>query len=397
MGVKSDIPSQAQVHAGDNFAIGSDPKASYHTLSNQGPSFYLGRLCKTDTQIGKVVTSSSEVPASTTVNPAEYALFHLGNTAPTVTSGASYDFVNPNNLHAVGSVGSVTVNDLRLAFQMQKYFEKLALSGSRFPEILLGQWGVVSPDASIQRPEYLGGTRIPLNVQQVSNNAQTDTDFLGDVGAMSVTSDVSDVISKSFTEPGYLYVLAVVRYDHTYKPNRYSAEMKPGIPNSLASWHLGDYYTEPPTLSAGWMQEDKTNVDRVLAVTSAKKQYGDDKSLYYDLGDIEPEFSLMSRRPGIGGFFYQDHPECIDFSTISLYNGLNGVETFPVPKFILDHAILTDEKMRQLREERRQIAKDRIALTLADTELDYIEYMAMKEDSLVSRTKSLVRNLDKEL
>lgn len=220
-----------------------------------------------------------------------------------------------------------TVNELRLAFQTQRYFEQLARGGSRYTEYMRNFYGVVSPDARLQRPEYLGGHREPISISQVLNQSQSQTDFLGDVGAMSVTSGVQDDFEKSFTEFGYVIGLVCVRYDHLvgtqgierfwtrrdlfdtysptfahigeqpkftyelyangfmdsdqvfgyqeawsdyrYKPSRVSGEMRPGISNSLASWHLGDYYTQAPTLSDAWIREDKTNVDRVLAVTSA--------------------------------------------------------------------------------------------------------------------------------
>lgn len=63
---------------------------------------------------------------------------------------------------------------------------------------------------------------------------------------------------------GYQEIWADLRY----KPNRISGEMRPGVKNSLAYWHLGDYYKSEPTISESWLFEDKTNVDRVLAVTS---------------------------------------------------------------------------------------------------------------------------------
>lgn len=63
---------------------------------------------------------------------------------------------------------------------------------------------------------------------------------------------------------GYQEIWADLRY----KPNRVSGEMRPGVKNSLAYWHLGDYYKSEPTISESWLLEDKTNVDRVLAVTS---------------------------------------------------------------------------------------------------------------------------------
>lgn len=223
--------------------------------------------------------------------------------------------------------GSFSINELRLAFQLQKYYEKNARGGSRYTEILRSHFGVISPDARIQRPEYLGGNRISITVHEVLNNAQSSQDFLGDLGAMSVTSDVHEDFTHSFTEHGFVIGVCCLRYDHSYpqglerfwsrrsvndfyfpvmanigempvykseiyadsttmnddsvfgyqeawaeyryKPDRVSGEMRPGIPNTLASWHFSDYYTVAPTLSDAWIREDKTNVDRTLAVQSS--------------------------------------------------------------------------------------------------------------------------------
>lgn len=221
---------------------------------------------------------------------------------------------------------SIGVNELRLAFAYQRFLESLARNGSRYTELLLGLFGVKSPDARLQRPEYLGGNRVPISVAEVTNSAQSEQDFLGDVGAKSNTSDVNHDFVKSFTEHGYVIGVMVARYDHSYsqglekfwsrktftdfynpkfahlgevpiyqceiytdgknlnkdnvfgyqeiwadyrfKPNRISGEMRPGLPNTLAQWHLSDNYSQAPTLSDGWIREDVTNVDRVLAVSS---------------------------------------------------------------------------------------------------------------------------------
>ena len=221
---------------------------------------------------------------------------------------------------------SFSVNELRLAFAMQRYLESLARNGSRYTELLLGLFGVKSPDARLQRPEYLGGNRIPISISEVTNSAQSETDFLGDLGAKSNTSDVNHDFVKSFTEHGYVIGVMVARYDHSYsqglekfwsrktftdfynpkfahlgevpiyqceiyaksdnlnknnvfgyqeiwadyrfKPSRISGEMRPGVTNTLAQWHLSDNYSTAPTLSDSWIREDTSNVDRVLAVTS---------------------------------------------------------------------------------------------------------------------------------
>lgn len=252
-----------------------------------------------------------------------------GDTIAQAGSGTSLGHIIPQNLVAdlSTSVGAVSINELRLAFQLQRYYEKLSRSGSRYTEYLRAFFGTVSPDATLQRPEYLGGNRIPINVHEITNTAQGEQDFLGDLGAMSVTSDVHDDFVHSFTEHGYVIGVCCLRYDHSYpqglekmwlrkrttdvyvptfanlgeqptplcciyadsttmnsddvfgfqeawseyrfKPDRVSGEMRPGISNTLASWHFSDYYTSAPTLSDAWIREDKTNVDRTLAVTSS--------------------------------------------------------------------------------------------------------------------------------
>uniref|UniRef100_A0AAU8B647 Major capsid protein n=1 Tax=Dulem virus 194 TaxID=3145671 RepID=A0AAU8B647_9VIRU len=247
----------------------------------------------------------------------------------------SYAF-SPLNLQAVvPPIGngddldvSFTVNELRLAFAYQRFLESLARNGSRYTELLLGLFGVRSPDARLQRPEYLGGNRIPISVSEVTNNSQSAQDYLGDLGAKSNTGDVNHDFIKSFTEHGYLIGVMVARYDHSYsqglqrfwtrshftdfynpkfanlgetgvyqaeimatsenisdntktfgfqeiwadyryKPSMVTAEMRPGVQNSLAFWHLADHYADIPTLSDGWIREDRSNVDRVLAVQSS--------------------------------------------------------------------------------------------------------------------------------
>lgn len=280
-----------------------------------------------DTTARKFQINSSPVyaPTSTTLS--------VDSTSKEI-SGFSSDDRRPINLYAdIGnnisfSGGDVAfdINELRLAFQLQKFYERLALGGARYIEIIKSMFGVSSPDARLQRPEYLGGNRIPLNIQEVTNNAQSAQDFLGDLGAKSATSDIHYDFDHSFTEHGTLMCVACVRTDHLYeglsamysrrkftdvywpvfsslgnlpvydseiyadadtidedtvfgyqeawasyryRNNMVSAEMRPSHPQSLSSWNLADQYSEVPTLSDSWIREDKTNLDRTLAVTSA--------------------------------------------------------------------------------------------------------------------------------
>lgn len=226
-----------------------------------------------------------------------------------------------------GNISVATINDLRTAFQIQKLFERDARGGTRYREILKSHFGVTSPDARMQVPEYLGGNRIPIMVNQVVQNSATaeGTTPQGNVAAYSLTSDSHGDFIKSFTEHGIIIGLMVIRYDHTYqqglerawsrktrmdyyfpvlanlgeqailnkeiyadgtaeddeafgyqerwaeyryKPNRVCGEMRSSAPQSLDSWHLGDDYVSRPALSAEWIREDASNIDRVLAVSS---------------------------------------------------------------------------------------------------------------------------------
>ncbi len=253
----------------------------------------------------------------------------------TVITGTNSNVANtaakPTNLWAVsdGNAAAATINQLRLAFQIQKLYERDARGGSRYIEILKSHFGVTSPDARLQRPEYLGGNRVPININQVIQQSGTgsgSTTPQGTVVGMSQTTDSHSDFIKSFTEHGFIIGVMVARYDHTYqqgldrmwsrkdrfdyywpvfanigeqavknkeiyaqgnaqddevfgyqeawadyryKPNRVTGEMRSAYAQSLDVWHLADDYAQRPSLSDSWIREDKTNIDRVLAVTSA--------------------------------------------------------------------------------------------------------------------------------
>nr|WNN13144.1 MAG: major capsid protein [Microviridae sp.] len=244
---------------------------------------------------------------------------------------ADQKVVIPNNLWAINSGNAIvaTINQLRMAFQIQKLYERDARGGTRYIEVLKSHFGVTSPDARLQRPEYLGGNRVPINVNQVIQQSGTgagaDTPQ-GTVVGMSLTTDSHSDFMKSFTEHGYIIGVMVARYDHTYqqgierhwsrktrfdfywpvfanigeqavknkeifaqgtaeddqvfgyqeawsdyryKPNRVTGEMRSAYSQSLDVWHLADDYDRLPALSDSWIREDKTTVDRVLAVKSS--------------------------------------------------------------------------------------------------------------------------------
>nr|WNN13259.1 MAG: major capsid protein [Microviridae sp.] len=248
-----------------------------------------------------------------------------------VSLGAYYtdNGLAPLNLWAssTSTLQAATINQLRMAFQIQKLYEKDARGGTRYIEVLKSHFGVTSPDARLQRPEYLGGNRVPININQVlqtSGTVEGNTPQGTPVG-QSLTTDTHHDFKKSFVEHGFVIGVMVARYRHTYqqglerfwnrhtrldfywpvfanigeqailnkeiyaqgtdedeevfgyqeawadyryKPDRVSAEMRSSYAQSLDVWHLADDYDKLPALSDSWIREDPSNVDRVLAVQS---------------------------------------------------------------------------------------------------------------------------------
>ena len=120
----------------------------------------------------------------------------------------------PANLWALASGGlGATINQLRMAFQLQKLYEKDARGGTRYIEVLKAHFGVTSPDARLQRPEYLGGNRIPININQVLQTSGTveGTTPQGTPVGQSLTTDTHHDFKKSFVEHGFVIGVMVAR------------------------------------------------------------------------------------------------------------------------------------------------------------------------------------------
>lgn len=220
---------------------------------------------------------------------------------------------------------AITINDLRYAFAVQRLLEKQMSMGHRYIEILYASFGVKSPDARLQRSEFLGGKRIDLNISTIVQTSETSTTPMGSTAGYSATHKTIKFEQKSITEHGVLLGLCCSRYLHSYsqgmqkmwfrkdkydfywpelanigyqpilnkeiytqgnevddevfgyteawsdlryKPNRVSGYLRPEVSGSLSSWVLTDNYNELPILSSGFIEEDKSNVDRVIAVSS---------------------------------------------------------------------------------------------------------------------------------
>lgn len=223
---------------------------------------------------------------------------------------------------------AATINQLRQAFQIQRMFERDARGGSRYIEILRSHFGVISPDARLQRPEYLGGGSQMVNVTPIAQTSATDgTTPQGNLAATG-TSTGRAGFSKSFVEHGFVIGLASVRSfpsyqqglerfwsrrtrfdyywpslanlgeqavlnkeiyfsdedssqsinnavfgyqeryaEYRYKPSLITGKMRSGVAGSLDIWHLAQNFSALPQLGSTFIQ-DTPPIDRVVAVSS---------------------------------------------------------------------------------------------------------------------------------
>lgn len=135
------------------------------------------------------------------------------------TGNTSVSDVSSNGWFANLDESSIfTINSLRTAFQMQKFYERLARGGSRYTEVLRSFFGVVSPDARLQRPEFLGSFTKMVNVNPIAQTSATDdTSPQGNLSAYGVTAAKFHGFTKSFVEHGYIFGFVCARADLTYQ------------------------------------------------------------------------------------------------------------------------------------------------------------------------------------
>lgn len=118
----------------------------------------------------------------------------------------------------LSTASAATINSLRQAFQIQKLLERNARGGTRYTEILQNHFGVTSPDARLQRPEYLGGSSTRINISTVAQTSPTSgANALGDLAAFGVAADKTPGWTKSFTEHTLIIGLVNVRADLNYQ------------------------------------------------------------------------------------------------------------------------------------------------------------------------------------
>lgn len=172
------------------------------------------------------LTGNAPVMATTNSEPAPHApgVYVARDGAsdtrfPAVTWNTSPSYVTSGSIYAdLSDISSVTISGLRTAFQMQKFYERLARGGSRYTEVLRSFFGVVSPDARLQRPEFLGSFTKMVMVNPIAQTSATnDTTPQGNLSAYGVTAAKFHGFTKSFVEHGYIIGFVSARADLTYQ------------------------------------------------------------------------------------------------------------------------------------------------------------------------------------
>ena len=140
-----------------------------------------------------------------------------GSSADKVTLGGISNVIFANQYADLSQATATTINELRQAFAIQRLYEKDARGGTRYRELLKAHFGVTAPDARVQVPEYLGGCRVPININQVLQTSSTDsTSPQGNTAAYSCTTDSRSLFTSSFVEHGMIIGLACLRVEHSY-------------------------------------------------------------------------------------------------------------------------------------------------------------------------------------
>lgn len=280
--------------------------------------------------LGKTQTSNAAGSLVYTVNPVsrEKQLLYGGTDATNGEIGNGYVYAD------LSTVTATTISELRNAIAVQQYYEALARGGSRYREQVQALWDVVISDKTVQVPEYLGGGRYHVNINQIvqTSGQQTDNDTpIGETGAMSVTPINESSFTKSFEEHGFVIGVCCVRHNHSYqqglerfwsridrldyyvpqfanlgeqpvkkkeimltgsasdeetfgyqeawadyrmKPNRVSGKMRSNAEGTLDFWHYADNYAKVPILSQEWMKEGKEEIARTLIVQDEPQFFG---------------------------------------------------------------------------------------------------------------------------
>lgn len=248
------------------------------------------------------------------------------NNPVTVTAQPASTYLGNDSYVDLDTSSIFTINSLRTAFQMQKFYERLARGGTRYTEVLRSFFGVVSPDARLQRPEFLGSFTKMVNVNPIAQTSATDnTSPQGNLSAYGVTAAKFHGFTKSFVEHGYIFGFVCARADLTYqqginkmwlrstvydfywptfahlgeqaielrelyaqgseddttvfgyqeryaeyryKPSQITGKFRSSVVDgSLDKWHLSQFFKSAPTLNEEFIVENPP-IERIIAVPS---------------------------------------------------------------------------------------------------------------------------------
>lgn len=235
-----------------------------------------------------------------------------------------YIDLNGSHVADLSEATAATINQLREAFQIQKLYERDARGGTRYTEILRSHFGVISPDARLQRPEYLGGGSTNISFHPVAQTSETADSPQGNLAAFGTHASNHIGFSKSFVEHGTIIGLAAMRADlsyqqgvnkmwnrrtrfdfywpalshlgeqailnseiytqgttadqgvfgyqerwaeYRYKPSEILGTFMSTVTAPLDQWHLAQEFTTLPGLNASFIESD-TPIDRVIAVNT---------------------------------------------------------------------------------------------------------------------------------
>ena len=266
----------------------------------------------------------------------------------TTDPGTLQNQVYIDNLYAdLSKATASTINQIRLAFALQRYAERNARGGGRYRSYVLSMYGVNISDSIVQVPEYLGGLRMPLNITQVLQNAPVSgVSPLGTTGAFSNTAFSHKGFVKSFKEQGYLYCVACIRtqqsysqgiskdwyrinkvdfynsvfahigeqpiykselyakgatdlykgsvfgyneawYEYRYNPTQVSGYLAPDAGDAtLTAWTYTNRFLSAPVLNSTFMQQDESLIGDTLAVKNSNYQFLCD--FYFDMKTTRP-------------------------------------------------------------------------------------------------------------
>ena len=252
---------------------------------------------------------------------------------------------NEPNIYAdLSAATAATINELRQAFQIQKLYERDARGGTRYTEVIRSHFGVTSPDARLQRPEYLGGGQATININPVAQTSEAGTTPQANLSAFGTSTIAQHGFTKSFTEHCVLIGLVSIRADlnyqqglnrmwsratrwdyywpalshigeqsvlngeifavgsgvagqddlvfgyqeryaeYRYKPSQITGQFRSNFATPLDTWHLAQDFSALPVLNAAFIVDDPP-VDRVIAVPTEPHMLFDS---YFDLQCARP-------------------------------------------------------------------------------------------------------------